>query len=152
MLAQIPKGVYTMKSKLVIIRSNAETYRKANRKQKSQLLKELCQILHMNKQYLASLLRNSGKEITRKGKTVVIADPTLSMLSKRGRKKVYDASVEEALKKIWRLTGYASSKHLVGFIRLNHEILFNHPELRRYVNERIKALLLKISHSTLVAR
>ncbi|WP_460180787.1 DDE-type integrase/transposase/recombinase [Thermodesulfovibrio sp. TK110] len=137
-----------MKNKLVIILNNAELYRKANKKQKSQLLKELSLILHMNKQYISSLLRNSGKKLIRKSRTVVIADPTLSCVSKRGRKKVYDDSVEKALRKIWRLTGYASSKHLVGFIRLNHEILFNHPEVRKYVNERIKALLLKISHST----
>ncbi len=110
MLASIPKGVYTMKNKLVIILNNAELYRKANKKQKSKLLKELSLILHMNKQYISSLLRNSGKKVIRKSRTVVIADPTLSCVSKRGRKKVYDDSVEKAL--------------------------------------RIKALLLKVSHST----
>jgi hypothetical protein len=96
MLASIPKGVYTMKNKLVIILNNAELYRKANKKQKSQLLKELSLILHMNKQYLASLLRNSGRKVIRKARTVVIVDPTLSCISKRGRKKVYEDSVENS--------------------------------------------------------
>ncbi len=91
MLARIPKGVYTMKNKLVIILNNAELYRKANK-----LLKELSLILHMNKQYLASLLRNSGRKVIRKARTVVIVDPTLSCISKRGRKKVYEDSVENS--------------------------------------------------------
>ncbi len=62
-----------MKNKLVIILNNAELYRKANKKQKSKLLKELSLILHMNKQYISSLLRNSGKKLIRKSRTEVMA-------------------------------------------------------------------------------
>ncbi|MFN3740185.1 MAG: hypothetical protein ACK4TF_05865 [Thermodesulfovibrionales bacterium] len=67
MVAEIPKGVYTMQNKLVIINHNAKAYQKASKKIKSQMLKELSEILHMNKQYLASLLRASGKVLVDSG-------------------------------------------------------------------------------------
>lgn len=148
MVAKVPKGVYTMKNKLVIINHNAKAYQKASKKTKSQMLKELSEILHMNKQYIASLLRASGRVLVTKGKIRVIADPTLAELSKRGRKRVYGEDIDRALRRIWPLTGFSSSKHLVAFIRLNHEILFNHPELKGYISEKTKALLLKMSAST----
>lgn len=127
MVAQIPEGVYTMKDRLVIINHNAKAYQKASKKVKSQMLKELSEILLMNRQYIATLLRKAGKIIMKKGKVVVVADPCLRELSKRGMKKVYGKDVEKALKKIWSITGFTSSKHLAVFIRLNHEILFAHP-------------------------
>ncbi|MFQ3573681.1 MAG: transposase family protein [Thermodesulfovibrionales bacterium] len=83
----------------------------------------------MNRQYLAYLLRNSGKKVFRRGKVVVVADPTLKELSKRGRKKIYGRDVDEALSVIWPLTGFASYKHLVAFIRFNWEMLFKHEKL-----------------------
>lgn len=148
MVTKIPKGVYTMEKRLVIIRHNAKAYQKASKKIKAQMLKELSEILHMNKQYIASLLRASGKVVVTKGKIRVIADPTLAELSKRGRKRVYGGDIERALRRIWPLTGFASSKHLVAFIRLNQGIIFNHPEIKGFIREKTKALLLKISAST----
>lgn len=71
----------------------------------------------------------------RQGKTVVVVDPSLNMLSRRGRKKKYGKDVEKALLRLWELTGFASSKHLVAFIRLNHECLFNHPKLKEVLND-----------------
>ncbi len=64
------------------------TYQKTSNKIKAQMLEELSAILHMNRQYLASLLKNIGKVILRKGKFLVVGDPTLKEFSKRGRKKV----------------------------------------------------------------
>ncbi|MFN3395319.1 MAG: hypothetical protein ACK4Z9_00800 [Thermodesulfovibrionales bacterium] len=137
-----------MQNKLVIINHNAKAYQKASKKIKAQMLKELSEILHMNKQYLASLLRKGGKVVARDGKFVVVADLAFNETHKRGRKKIYRGEVERALRRIWPLTGFSSSKHLVAFTRLNHEILFNHPELKGYMSEKTRALLLKISAST----
>ncbi len=148
MVAIIPKGVYTMKDRFVIINENAKTYQKASKKVKSRILNELTHILQMNRQYLAGMLARAGKIITRTDKFIVVADPTLHELSKRGRKKLYTEEVLIALKKIWPLTGFSSSKHLVAFIRLNHEILFSHPELKDFLTDRTKQLLLRISHAT----
>jgi len=148
MVATIPKGVYTMKNRYVIIKHNQEAYNKAPKKKKSKMLNELSKILNMNKQYVSYLLRVSGLEVVRKGNIVVVADPTKDNLSRRGRKKVYGRGVLEALKRLWRVSGYASSKHLVWFIRLNHEKLFEDSETKDILTEDTKELLLKISHAT----
>lgn len=130
MVAGIPKGVYNMKDRLVIINHNANSYRKASKKLKSQMLTELSQILHRNRQYVGYFLRNSKRVILRNGDVQILTDATCNEKSKRGRKKVYGKDVANALKKLWTLTGFASSKHLVAFIRLNQETLFSHPRLK----------------------
>ena len=148
MVAIIPKGVYNMKNRHVIIKKNQEAYQKANKKKKTAILNELSEILHLNKQYLGYLLRSCGKVIIRKGNIVVVADPAINALSQRGRKKVYGKEVLEVLKIIWRVSGYASSKHLVWFIRINHEKLFKDKMIKGLVTEGIKELLLRISPAT----
>ncbi len=82
----IPKGVYTMKDKYVIINENAKVYQKASKKVKSKMLDELTHILHMNRQYLATLLSKAWKVIARKGGVVVVCDPSLKELSKKDRR------------------------------------------------------------------
>jgi|Deesub1362B_J571_1020462.scaffolds.fasta_scaffold04145_1 hypothetical protein len=52
MVATVPKGVYTMKSRYVIIKHNAKAYHKATKKQKSMILDEISGILQMNRQYV----------------------------------------------------------------------------------------------------
>jgi len=76
------------------------------------------------------LLRNIGNPIIRNGKVVVVADVTSNELSRRGRKKVYGKEILTLLKKIWPLTGFASSKHVVAFIKFNSDIIFNHANLK----------------------
>jgi len=111
------------------------------------MLDELTEMLHMNRQHLAKLLRNTGRVVARKGNVVVVSDLSPKNLTRRGRKKIYGNDVVEASKKIWPLTGYASSKHLVAFIRLNHDMLFSHPEFKD-LKQDTKDKLLKISAST----
>lgn len=137
-----------MKHKYFIINHNKSTYKKAKKKEKTQMLDELSRILHMNRHYIAYLLRNSGKVILRKGNLLVVADPTTENLSKRGRKKMYGDDVVGLLKKLWRISGFVSSKHLVGFIRLNNEILFEHPSIKPLLSSKTKEDLLRISAST----
>lgn len=148
MVATVPKGVYTMKNRFVIINHNAKLYQRATKKVKTQMLNELFKLLHMNRQYLAGLLRNAGKVIYRKGKAVVVANPAIKELSKRGRKKIYGDDVLRILKRLWHISGFVSSKHLVGFIRLNHDKLFNHPELKNLITDSLKQQILRISAST----
>jgi len=136
-----------MKAKRAIIKHNAALYRKATKKVKSIMLDELTEMLHMNRQHLAKLLRNTGRVVARKGNVVVVSDLSPKNLSRRGRKKIYGNDVVEALKEIWPLTGYASSKHLVAFIRLNHDMLFVHPEFKD-LKQDTEDKLLKISAST----
>lgn len=108
MVTPIPQGVFAMKERFAIIKHIAKSYKKATKKVKSQMIKELAEMFHMNKQYISYLLRNAGKTITKRGRVVVVADPTLKGVSVRGRKRVYGEDVIWALKYIWPLTGYAS--------------------------------------------
>ncbi|GLI52471.1 integrase catalytic domain-containing protein [Thermodesulfovibrio yellowstonii] len=112
------------------------------------MLTELSVILNRNRQYVGYLLRNSEKVVLKEGSLQILTDATLNEKSKRGRKKVYDVQVLNALKKIWPLSGFASSKHLVAFIRLNADLLFSHPEINPFITDRTKQLLLRISHAT----
>jgi len=85
--------------------------------------------------------------VARRGKVIVVSDLSPKSLSRRGRKKTYGQYVLEALKRIWHITGFASSKHLVAFIRLNCDLLFSHPEFKD-LRQDTKGKLLKISAST----
>jgi hypothetical protein len=116
MVAFIPEGVYTMKDKSVIINHNAKAYQKASKKIKSRMLQELSEILHMNRQYLATLLRKAGHVIFRRGRLTAIADPSMKELSKRGRKRLYGEDVIKALKKIWRISGFVYRKNDAPFV------------------------------------
>jgi len=53
MVSIIPEGVYTMKGKMSIIIQNSYNYRNSSKKQKTIILDELTEILHMNRKYLS---------------------------------------------------------------------------------------------------
>ncbi len=85
------------------------------------MLNDLTSVTQLNRKYLGWLLRNTGKVVFIKDKTRIIAEPTVSYTSQRDRKAVYTDEVVEALKWLWTLAGFCSSKHLVNFIRINSE-------------------------------
>jgi len=58
MVINVPKGVYTIKGKMSIIKQNASLYQKSKKKEKSIILDELTAILPLSKKHLASFLRN----------------------------------------------------------------------------------------------
>jgi hypothetical protein len=145
MVAIIPKGVYTMKEKMSIIKHNASLYQRSTKKQKSFILDELTEILHLSRKHLSHLLRNSGKTVYIRGKKVMV-DLELTRLSNRGRKKAYTEEIIQPLLELWRISGYISSKHLVTFIKLNRDKLYDF--FNRFEPE-IREKLLKISASTI---
>ncbi|MCS7279734.1 MAG: hypothetical protein NZ530_06750 [Thermodesulfobacteriaceae bacterium] len=98
------------------------------------MLTELSLILNRIRQYLDYLLRKSARVVLKNGNLEIITDATLSKKSKRGREKVYGKDVQKALKLIWALTGFASSKHLVAFIKLNKDIIFNNPQIKAFIS------------------
>jgi len=144
MVTTIPKGVYTMKDRMSIIKQNAALYRKSNKKQKSIILDELTSILHLSRKHLAFLLRHTGKTIYIRGKKVIL-DLELTQLSNRGRKKTYTEELIKPLLEVWRYSGYISSKHLVIFIRLNEDKLSS---LLERLTPDVREKILKISAST----
>jgi len=98
LLIQLPKETFCMKTRYMIIRKYAKIYKKASKEQKTKILDLLTGMLSMSRNYIAYLLRNTGKIVSRKGNIIVISDPTKNNLSKRGRKKVYGEEVLSVLK------------------------------------------------------
>jgi len=148
MVASIPKGVYTMKGKMSIITKNAPRYRKGRKGIKSQLLDELSHLLNYNRKYLAFILRHAGTKVYTPQGVRIIADPKVSFISQRGRKKVYTREIIPPLAALWEFAGFISSVHLGAFININHDILFNHPKLKA-LPLKTKNKLLAISHATI---
>jgi hypothetical protein len=135
-----------MKDRYVIIKHNAKAYQKASKKAKSQILDELTGILHMKAVSCKSSEECRGGYFE-EGGLVVVGDVRLRKLSKRGRKRVYGEEVVRVIKKVWHISGFISSKHLVGFIRLNHEIIFRHKDFRSLLTDKAKGHLAKGSLS-----
>ena len=130
-----------------VILKNAPRYRKARKKKKSRILDELSAIIHFNRKYLALLLRSAGRTVFTHYGTRVIADPRVSFVSRRGRKKVYATDLAPRLAVIWEMAGCISSVHLFAFIRANHDIVFNHPDLKDLSRD-VKNKLRRMSHAT----
>lgn len=148
MVSVIPEKVYEREGRMSIISENASRYRRSPRKVKTELLDELCSILHYNRKYLSFLLRNGGREVYTPHGVRVIADPKASLVRRRGRKKVYTEALVPSLVLLWELAGCISSVHLASFIRLNQDILFSHPKMKDLPLER-KQKLRAISHATI---
>lgn len=148
MISVIPEGVFTMEDRRKIVKVNAPQYNKAKKKVKSQILRELSETLQKHPKYIASLLRNTGKTIYTPFGIKLIGDPTVTNIHKRGRKKVYGQELVPLLLRLWELVGYRSSIHLVAFLRLNKEMIFNEIPTFKHLPAEIKDKLLTISSAT----
>lgn len=147
MVASIPRGLYTMRDRMSIISENVGKYRKSRKKGRSQILDELTEILGMNRKYLSFLMRNAGSEVYTPRGVRIIADPRVSRLSGRGRKKVYTDELIPYLVALWKFSGYLSSVHLVAFIEVNQDKIFDLAKLKG-ISQDIRDKLLSISHAT----
>jgi len=143
-----PKGVFSMKTKRMIIAHNVELYRKSSKKQKGEILDELSMLTGLSRKYISYLLRMHGKKIKLRKRVVLEADITKLELHKRGRKKVYDKKVAAVIVYLWRVTGHISSKHLKVFIEENFSEIERMPFMR-HVDEDTRQKLLSISASTI---
>jgi len=148
MVSTIPQKVYTRRSRMSIVHENAPRYRRSSKKVKSQLLDELSRILHYRRKYLSFLLRNAGREVYTPQGRRLIADPSASLTSLRGRKKVYTEELLPSLVLLWELAGCISSIHLVAFITSNQDFLFTHPHLKNIPLDR-RQKLQRMSHATI---
>ena len=134
-----------------VVLANARLYRRGRKKLKSQLLNELTPVLHYNRRYLALLLRTSGRSVFTHYHTRLVADPRVSLVSRRGRKKTYTTEIVPYLKAVWQLADGISSVHLAAFIKANPDIVFRHPQLKG-IPARLKQQLLTISPATIDRR
>jgi hypothetical protein len=107
-------------------------YLKASRKDKKQILDEFIAATGYHRKYAIRVLKHR---------------PKLKGLKKPGKQKVYDDDVIQALTIIWEICGRICSKRLKPFIPEMITVLERHHEL--FLDERIKAQLLKISRATI---
>jgi len=148
MTITIPEGVYTMPAKRSIVKVNAQPYQKSRRKTKTTMLNELAQVLKYNRKHLAVLLRKTGKVRYTPQGIKLVADPTITLTHLRGRKKRYTEELVPLLVILWKLAHYCSAIHLVHFIRLNKECIFQRWSYFKDLPADIKERLLTISPAT----
>jgi hypothetical protein len=148
MISIVPEGVYTMKAKRSIVKTNAKLYQKGSKKTKTVILNELVQMLRYSRKHLIVLLKSTGQVRYTPQGIKLVGDPTVSYVHLRGRKKRYTKEIIPPLAILWRLAHYCSSIHLVHFIRLNQDIIFNRWHYFEDLPASIKERLLTISPAT----
>lgn len=113
-----------MRDKVIaILKENAKLYRKASKKLKTQLLDELSHILHMNRKYIATVLRNMTKAVYPVAGVKVVGEPSVRAVNRRGRKRIYTEDVKKVLLKVWEISDFLNSKLLVHYLNSNEDKL-----------------------------
>jgi hypothetical protein len=102
----------------------ARRYRRAIRKEKSQILTEFVHATGYNRSYAATLLRGYGKKVLApKGKDTLLYQTTRKKRKGGGRPVVYTQPVRDVIEWLWLILGTKCGKLLVPIIRNNIESL-----------------------------
>jgi len=129
----------TMNERRSIAKVLAGRYRKAGKKEKSQMLDEFVALTGYNRWYAISLLRGHGKTI-RVGRTRLVGD--LGRSAKRAAWRIYDATVVEALKKVWAIMDFICGKRLAAILPEMVAILEKHHEIMLDATTRQKLIVI----------
>lgn len=122
----------SQRSKKELVETIRPRYIKASRKGKKQILDEFVAATGYHRKHAIRLLRHY---------------PRAKGVRKRGRRKVYDGAVVEALIKIWEICGRICSKRLKPFIPEIIAVLERHGEMQ--LEEPLKDQLLMMSRATI---
>ncbi len=112
-------GVYTMKDKKSIVKENVKAYKKASKKQKTDMLNDLEKVTHWHRKYILTLLNRTNKVYYTPQGIKLVGDPTITYVHNRGRKKKYTKELIPYLKALWVLGHYRYSVHLKAFMAIN---------------------------------
>jgi len=127
----------SMKARIEIIDKQIKKYRKASKKEKSQILNTICESTGLSRNRAKRLLSGSA----------VIKKKDKKKKDTRGRKIKYDNDFVIALEKIWHLMDFACGKRLKAGMKDMVEALERHDEMT-FEND-IKQKLFEISSSTI---
>jgi hypothetical protein len=120
-------------------------YQKARKKDKGVILDEFIELTGYSRRYASYVLRSQGKRVWVNETTVVKGDVRKSI--PRKRPKVYDAAVEEALKKIWYIMDCICGKRLAPILR---EIVMRLERFREItLSDEVRQKLFTISSSSI---
>jgi hypothetical protein len=105
----------TVKERKKATAITAPRYQKARKKDKSVILNEFIELTGYDRRYASYALRSHGKKVRINKTTVLQGDVRKSITRKKP--KVYDATVEDALKKIWYIMDCICGKRLAPVLR-----------------------------------
>jgi len=134
----------TMKERKVVTRAMCDEYRKADKGKKAQVLNRFVGMTGYNRHYAAWLLRQHGRKVNITPQVVVQGDAHLRLRSSRPRK--YDDEVLRALKKVWEILDFISSRRLIAALPEVVPKLVACREMR--IKKSVQKRLLEISHAT----
>jgi len=135
----------TMRERRVLAKAVCERYRKARKKDKGRILDEFVKSSKLDRCYARWLLRNHGRRV--EVKPLVILEGDARKRTRRPRKKEYGPEVVPALKKVWEMLDFISSKRLVAALPEVVPRLVAYRELR--LKKSVQKKLLAISASTI---
>jgi len=125
MVGVFPKQPCSNAGRMSVILANASRYRHQRKKLKSLMLGELVAVLGYNRRYLALLLRSADRSVFAHYRTRVVADPRVSPVSRRGRKKTYTAELVPYLNAVWELANGIASVHLAALTKVTKPSVLN---------------------------
>ena len=135
----------TMRERRVLAKAVCERYRKARKKDKGHILDEFVKSSKLDRCYARWLLRNHGRRV--EVKPLVILEGDARKHTRGPRKKEYGPEVVPALKKVWEMLDFISSKRLVAALPEVVPRLVACRELR--LKKSVQKKLLAISASTI---
>jgi hypothetical protein len=110
----------TMKERKAVTAVMVARYRRASKKQKGRVLDELVALTGYNRWYAVGLLRGPGTPRRREGASV----------RPRQRRRIYDATVLVALRRIWMIMDCICGKRLAPVLPELIAVLERHGELQ----------------------
>ena len=122
----------SQRSKRELLHKIRPRYLKANKVGKTRILDEFIAVTDYHRKYANRLLKNGPGPKGRK---------------KKGRRKVYQGEVVQALIQVWEICGRICSKRLHPFLPEIVAVLERHDEL--HLSSETKGLLLRMSRSTI---
>lgn len=122
----------SQRSKRELLEAIRPRYLKANKAEKTRMLDDFVATTEYHRKYANRLLKNGPGPKSRK---------------KRGRSKIYQGEVVEALVQVWEICGRICSKRLHPFLPEIVAVLERHNELE--ISPETKTLLLRMSRSTI---
>jgi len=133
-----------------ILRSMAESYRKASKNEKGQMLDHIVNVAGYNRDYASHRLLLFGKKISLRGaggRRVVLEAERNRPARRTQRRHVYGPEVEKELAKLWRLMDFPCGKRLAAMLPWLVPKLEYHGELSLDPETREK--LLSVSAATI---
>jgi hypothetical protein len=135
----------TMKERKKTVAVVAPRYQKVRKKDKGIILNEFLELTCYTRNHAAYMLRTHGRKVWINTQTVLVGDARKK--KPRNKEKVYDDTVIEPLKKIWKIMDYICGKRLAPMLKEVIPRLLRFREIR--LEQVVRDKLMKISPATI---